>query len=365
VRIAQVCARAYPLLGGIETHVEEVSLRLAARGHDVTIVTTDPSRTLPRRDVHDGVRVRRHRAWPRDRDWYLSPGLFLDVLRGRYDLVHVQGVHTLSAPFAMVAAVLSHTPFVLTFHTGGHSSPTRESFRERQWQLLAPLLRRAGRLIAVCRHEVAIFTPVIDRGPGRFLVVRNGAELPRPAGEDVELPASAGPVVSSVGRLERYKGHQRLIAALPALRVRYPNAVAVIVGSGPYGDELRGQARALGVEEHVLFRHFPATSRGRLADLLLASDVVVLLSDYEAHPVSVMEAIGLGRPVLVARTSGLTELADDGLVHGVPAEAPAATVAEAIAGAIGAPTPDVHVQTWDETVDELEMVYGDVLAERR
>ena len=58
MRIAQVCARAFPLLGGVETHVEEVSARLADRGHEVTVVTTDPSASLPERESRRGFVVR-------------------------------------------------------------------------------------------------------------------------------------------------------------------------------------------------------------------------------------------------------------------------------------------------------------------
>lgn len=365
VRIAQVCARAFPLVGGIETHVGEVSRRLAQRGHDVTIITTDRTGLLPVEECRDGFRIRRYGARPRSRDWYASSGLALDVVRGAYDLVHVQGIHTFSAPFGMMAALTSRTPYVLTFHTGGHSSARRDALREPQWHLLAPLMRRAARLIAVCSYEIGIFSPFVGGDPATFAQIRNGADLPRPTGEPVVLPANAMPVITSVGRLERYKGHHRLIMAMPFLLQQHPSAIAVIVGGGPYLKDLRQLARSTGVAENVIFRAFEVDERGLLADLLLRSDVVVLLSEYEAHPVAVMEAIGLGRPVLVARTSGLTELADAGLVRGVSIDAPMETIARAIVTTIGQVPPPVHVQSWDDTVDALEPVYEEAIATGR
>ena len=51
--------RFLPLAGGVETHVDEVARRLVARGTDVTVLTTDPTGRLPRREDRHGVVVRR------------------------------------------------------------------------------------------------------------------------------------------------------------------------------------------------------------------------------------------------------------------------------------------------------------------
>ena len=90
MNIAQISARALPFMGGTETHVDEVSARLAERGHQVTVITTDPSNELPKNEVRRGFGVRRRRAWPRNRDWYFSPGVFFEIARGKFDIVHIQ-----------------------------------------------------------------------------------------------------------------------------------------------------------------------------------------------------------------------------------------------------------------------------------
>ena len=138
-----IATRSQPEIGGIESHVAEVAGRIAARGYDLELLTTDRSGRLPKRERIDGYTVRRFRAFPAGRDWYFSPGLFLAALRTRYDVVHVQGIHTLVPPLAMLAAILRRTPFLLTFHTGGNSSAFREKARRTQFRILSPLLRRA------------------------------------------------------------------------------------------------------------------------------------------------------------------------------------------------------------------------------
>ena len=80
LRVAMVSACALPLMGGIETHVHEVSTRLGAAGVDVTVLTTDRSGNLPVEEELPGYRVRRFPAYPRSRELYLAPGLARHLL---------------------------------------------------------------------------------------------------------------------------------------------------------------------------------------------------------------------------------------------------------------------------------------------
>jgi hypothetical protein len=90
--------------------------------------------------------------------------------------VHVQGVHTLVAPLAMFAAARSRVPYVVTFHTGGHSSWLRSALRPLQWRTLRPLLAGADRLIGVSAFEAKLFEGTLGLPPWRFVVIANGSE---------------------------------------------------------------------------------------------------------------------------------------------------------------------------------------------
>ncbi|TIY08342.1 MAG: glycosyltransferase family 4 protein, partial [Mesorhizobium sp.] len=122
MRILMVAARCYPLIGGIETHIQEVGPRLVARSHAVDVLTTDPSGELPVEEDVRGMRVRRVRAWPRELDLYAAPGIYTAIRRGVWDLIHFQGYNSFVAPIGLLAAVRGDLPFILTFHSGGHSS---------------------------------------------------------------------------------------------------------------------------------------------------------------------------------------------------------------------------------------------------
>ena len=196
-----VSSRYSPHLGGVETHVTEVARRMAARGLDVTVLTTDLTGELPPVE-HDGrLTVRRYAAWPSWADLYIAPALVRQIGSGNYDLVHVQGVNNFLPPLALAAAQRSGVPTVATFHTGGHSSRMRTMVRGVQWQALRPLLRRTKALVAVCHFEVEVFARRSGLEPERIRLIRNGAE-PLPLGDSVP-GISGSPLVCSVARLER------------------------------------------------------------------------------------------------------------------------------------------------------------------
>src|SRR5205085_1407497 len=181
-------------VGGVETHVHEVSRRLSAAGRSVTVLTTDRTRSLPAAECREGVEIRRVPAWPAERDYYLAPQVFTEIRQGDWDVIHVQSYHTFVPPLAMSAAVRCGTPFVLTFHGGGHTSRMRARLRPLQLLSLRPLLARAARLVAVARFEVDYYSRLLRLPPARFALIPNGVELPAAA----PAPPPAEPVILSV-----------------------------------------------------------------------------------------------------------------------------------------------------------------------
>ncbi len=360
LRVAMVTASALPRMGGIETHVHEVAARLGAAGVGVTVLTTDPSGELPQEQSLAGYRVRRWRAYPRSRDYFLSPGLARHLLHANdYDLIHIQGVHNLVAPTTLMAARQSGVPCVLTFHTGGNSSGLREKLRPLQWRLLAPLLRSAAALVAVCEYERQTFAKALGVADDTIRLIRNGCE-PLPVDPTV-TKAEGSPLLVSVGRLERYKGHHRILQALPAILAKEPEARLVLAGSGPYEQPLRAIARELGVADHVSVRGFGPERRGSLGKLVADADVFCLLSEYEAHPVAVMEAVGAGTRALVADTSGLSELGRAGYATTIALEATPEQVAATVLEVAAAPRPTPPaIPDWDDCAGQLHRLYREV-----
>jgi len=359
--VLMVAPRYFPYIGGIETHVHEVGRRLVSSGINLTVLTTVPHiphTSLPKEEVIEGMHVIRVPAWPQERDYYIAPEIYSIIRHGKWDLIHCQGCHTFVPPFTMLAAKKAKIPYVVTFHSGGHSSRFRTSIRGIQWELLRPLLAHASKLIGVSRFEANYFRKVLRLPAEQFSVVPNGTTLLPLA--HLSERTSTQSLILSVGRLERYKGHHYLITALPKIREQYPDAQLLILGVGPYEATLRELARKVGVADYVEIRSIPPSNRQEMAEIISQAVLVALLSEHEGHPIAVLEALSLGRPVLVANTPGLRELAEQGLARGVSLKSTPEEIAAAALQQIEAPLvpAELALPTWDDCSRQLQSIYS-------
>jgi glycosyltransferase involved in cell wall biosynthesis len=359
LRVLAVTARYPPFIGGTEIHTYETARRIVAKGHEVTVVTTNPGGKLPSCEQGEGVRVLRVPCWPTNGDYYFAPRIVGVVEDGGWDLVHCQGFHTLVPPLAMLAATKARLPYVVTFHSGGHSSRLRTSMRRAQHELLRPLLARAKRLICVSGSEAALFQERLRLPPERFAVIPNGVQLLDTAPDLSANERTTETLIVSVGRLERYKGHHRVIEALPYVLRHRPDVHLRIIGSGPFEDTLYRYARDFGVSERVEIGALPSSDRTGMAQILQRSSLVTLLSEYESQGISVIEALQLKRPVLVAANSALHEFAQQGMAREISLRSSACEIGDAILQQLNDPLipPDIPLPTWDDSAEQLIDLY--------
>lgn len=363
LRVLMVAAAYFPSLGGVETHVHEVAQRLIRDGVAVTVLATDLSGDLPAREVLDGVEVRRVRAYPGDRDWRLAPGVDRAIGDGDWDLVHCQGYHTFVPPIAMLAARRRRIPYLITLHSGGPSSGLRRRIRGIQLLAQRPLLMSARAIVAVSQFEQTLFEERLHLSQRRFRVIPNGAELPAPQLDALNGEPRTGPRIVSIGRLVEYKGHQRVIDAMPLILEREPTATLRIVGSGPYEAELRSRIQHLDLLASVSIVSIPGSDRQAMSNLLAGADVVALLSEYESQGIAAFEALSLGRRLVVSDTSALRQLGRDGHARLTPLDATPQATADAILaeGLAGPPTGLRPSWTWDDCSRALLDLYRSIV----
>ena len=152
-----------------------------------------------------------------------------------------------------------------------------------------------------------------------------GSEARAAARNELGIDGSV-PLVGTVANFTPKKDHAGLFQALDLVRRRIPEAVLILVGSGPLEDQLRADASARGLAESVRF----LGSRDDVPSLLPALDVFVLGSRFEGLPISLLEAMAAEVACVSTRVGGIPEAITDG-VEGrlVPAGDPAA-LADAI-----------------------------------
>jgi glycosyltransferase involved in cell wall biosynthesis len=184
----------------------------------------------------------------------------------------------------------------------------RQPRRMMQWAA-----RRAAASIGVSK-ALADAIGEWDIGREKLHVMRNGVDLerfrPLPQAESrARLGLGGDPVLLSVGNLVPLKGHDLTIAAFASLLPDFPRAQLVLVGAGAERAALEAQARALGVQDKVLFAGSVANSE--LPAWFSAADMSILSSSREGLPNVVLESLACGTPVVATRVGGIPEVATD------------------------------------------------------
>jgi glycosyltransferase involved in cell wall biosynthesis len=124
-----------------------------------------------------------------------------------------------------------------------------------------------------------------------------------------ELGISEGaPVVGMVGNIRGGKGHAILLEAAVRVRRVIPEVRFVLVGQGPLESEMRRRARQMDLQGTVVF----AGARDDAPRVAAAFDLFALPSLSEGLAIALIEAMALGKPAVVTRVGGLTEVIEDG-----------------------------------------------------
>ena len=211
----------------------------------------------------------------------------------------------LGCVYALVAARLAGVSTVATSHLYSAINGARHAFVKLHLQR------------AVVQRYIAVSDEVRKRLEGdlqipssKVAVVRNGIPVDRfiarpKCGCRSALTAGLNaPVVLTPARLHPQKGHVTLLEAAALV----PNAVFLLAGDGPERHSLEAMAHALGIADRVRF----LGQRSDIPELLASSDVFVLPSLYEGLPLSVLEAMAAGKPVIATRIGGTDEAVIDG-----------------------------------------------------
>ncbi|GAB3687926.1 glycosyltransferase family 4 protein [Salinarchaeum chitinilyticum] len=349
MKVLQVVPRYPPRTGGVETHVQSVSERLADNGIEVTVLTADAGGDVPGRETRSGVSIERYHGLSPGGAFHIAPGIYRAVRRHDADIVHAHNYHALPVLFAGAAA--RDAPLVVTPHYHGGSA---SSLRDRMLSIYHPLgkwvLQRADAVTAVSEWERTQLRS--DFGVAAT-VVPNGLDVGR--FEDAMPESYDGKYLLTVGRLEEYKGVQYAIRALPLL----PEYDLLIAGTGPHRETLETTARDAGVEDRVVFLGY--VDDERLPGLYAGADAYLNLSAFEAYGMTVGETLSAGTPAVVRETRALADWTRRDGVVGVGNTNPE-TIADAVRSASTQTALENTLQTWDDVAATYLDLYETLLS---
>lgn len=310
MKIAQVCHRYHPYIGGVETHVKEISERLASRGHSVEVITTDPTGDLPKNEVINGVKVTRFRAFAPGEAYYFAPQMYFYLKHTKYDVIHAHNYHAFPALFAALAKCQSRFIFTPHYHRGGHTLV--RNLLHKPYKLLGKMIfSRADVVVCVSEYEKKLITSDFDIIDDKIKKIPNGINLAEFKSIIPFKKEGTQKTLLYVGRLEEYKGVQHIIEALPSL----PEYRLNIIGAGPYESKLHEFADDLNVSGQIEW--LKDVPRDELLKHYASADVFVMLSLHEAYGITVAEALATGIPCVVALGSALDEFVDGEMCVGL------------------------------------------------
>jgi glycosyltransferase involved in cell wall biosynthesis len=119
---------------------------------------------------------------------------------------------------------------------------------------------------------------------------------------------SGGPLIGTVGRISKEKGHKYFLEASKIVLKDFPDAKFLIVGEGEIRNELERFAEEIGIADSVLFTGYYKN----LSEVLAAIDLFVIPSLTESLPLVVLEAMAAGKPVISTDVGGIPEV----VIHG-------------------------------------------------
>ena len=237
--------------------------------------------------------------------------IFLKSVWIAHDLRHqqIELIHShfawLSGAGGWIVSRFLKVPFTVTTHAF-------DIFTDRN-DLLNLLTDAADTTITISKYNKEIIlkkNPTLP--PEKVQIIRCGIDLDFFSNDDNNLNFSDPIQITSVGSLIEKKGHEYLISACECLQKLGVRFNCVIIGTGELEKVLLQKIKEKGLQEVV----FLAGRRSQewIRDRLRQTDVFVLgcvrtsSSDQDGIPVAMMEAMGMGRPVISTRVSGIPEL---------------------------------------------------------
>jgi glycosyltransferase involved in cell wall biosynthesis len=213
--------------------------------------------------------------------------------------------------YATVAAHLAGIPIVCTVH-GKNYYPDR-LYRRVACRLVS---RFADAFVTVSNDLKAYLSSEIWIPGNRIQVIHNGIDTDTYSRDRYDQAAirkklsihESATVLIVVAALFEGKGHRDLVDAVCMLKDSYDDLCVLFVGEGPCEAKLKQQIAQSGLEKEIRLLGF----RRDIAELLSVSDLFVLPSYSEGLPVSILEAMSCGVPVIATNVGGVSEIINDG-----------------------------------------------------
>lgn len=359
MKIAQVCPRYYPLIGGVETVVQKISEKLVSEGFDVEVLTQDSSGEYTPLEVINGVTVRRFKTCFLGLDFPIYKDTLLKYLfknSDKYDLIHVHNYHTFVPLYTVWSKGTNKLVFTPHYHGKGHNS-IMSFLHHFYFPIGRNLFKKVDKIICLTIFEKSLVQKHFYVPDEQIKLIPNGVDIDA-IENSIPFPCD-GKILLYVGRLEKYKNIHLIIKTMPYLPPEYK---LIIIGNGSYKEKLLSLVINLCLADRI--RILSGLSNDDVFKWYKSSSLVLNFSSQEAFGLTVLEGLAAGIPILVNDEMSLSELAErfDG-VHALDVKKLSSRqIAEEIILNCknGLDTSDLNEYRWDSIVAKIKDVFLDL-----
>lgn len=305
MKILMVSNEFAPSIGGVQTHVLELSRAMVRQGHDIHVLTRHRDQSAPASETIDGIRVHRialaknHLLY----DWQLSRAMKGLIGDNGIDVVHVHGMRPLAACRRLEPLVVftNHTSSFLKRAGQGE----RVNARMARQLSVAPVVLAPSEELASRTRETGYV------GEVRF--ISNGVDTTRffpgksNLRERLDIPETAF-VAILARRLVEKNGVLYLAEALK--QIDHPDFHLVVAGDGADRERFETIARCAPCAKRVHMLGYVANEN--MADIYRGGDVSILPSLMEATSIAGLEAMACGLAMIGTRVGGIPVIIDEG-----------------------------------------------------
>lgn len=319
----------YPprIVGGIARVVYDLSHKLVKEGNEVTVITYKEGdvQSYENDKGVDVYRVENYMIHPNNfTDWIMQLNFKLTSKatqiineQGKFDCIHAHD--WLVAYSAKTLKDAFQIPIISTIHAteagrnSGIHDDVQRYINDTEWLLTYEssevivnsnyMKRELQRLFGLPFEKINVIPNGINLT--NFNGIERDYDFRRKYAMDNEK------IILYIGRLVYEKGIQHLLAAMPKIINGYNDTKLIIGGKGGMYDELKEQAKALGIENKVYFTGY--LSSKEVQKMYKCADIAVFPSTYEPFGIVALEAMLAGVPTVVSDIGGLDEIVDHGI----------------------------------------------------
>ena len=324
MKIALTCPASLPAtqFGGILSLCVDIARESANSGHDTTIFTTDLdfannlktfNKNLPRIETVEKFKIKRFSVWFSIGLFYVNPGIYFDMLKEKYDIIHAIGVRSFQSYVAALVSKKRNIPLIISDQGGLTTHPDLKNsglIRQIFYKLQSPMIRfvigQSKKIIVANEYEKKIFSELTDEN--KIEIVENGINLEKMK-SNVEFKTKYAinhEYFLFLGRFHKVKGIDILLKAMHLIKNhQLMSDVKLVIMGVDFGfeDEMLKMINEMDLDNVVKVIKNPPRE-----DVIAAykeSEFLVLPSRWELSPLTPLEGFAFKKPTISTKAHGI------------------------------------------------------------